>query len=102
MLFVLTGVPGVIYGVDIDTSFFTGNYSPQASIQAACLESKFVDLVMFRKKIKNPAFFFMMIFYRVRPVHIFCCVKFICGLITDCFMGCHNNIVFLKKISLNP
>ncbi|XP_063079543.1 allantoicase [Engraulis encrasicolus] len=32
------GVPGVVYGVDIDTSFFTGNYSPSASLQAACLE----------------------------------------------------------------
>lgn len=26
--------PGVIHGVDIDTSFFTGNYPPQASIEA--------------------------------------------------------------------
>ncbi len=26
------GVPGVIRGLDIDTSFFTGNYPPQASI----------------------------------------------------------------------
>lgn len=33
------GVPGMIYGVDIDTSFFTGNYAPRASIQAACLTS---------------------------------------------------------------
>ena len=28
------GVPGVIRGFDIDTSFFTGNYPPQASIEA--------------------------------------------------------------------
>jgi allantoicase len=28
------GVPGVLHGVDIDTSFFTGNYPPQASIDA--------------------------------------------------------------------
>ena len=28
------GVPGVIRGVDIDTSFFTGNFPPQASIDA--------------------------------------------------------------------
>ncbi len=28
------GVPGVVHGVDIDTSFFTGNYPPQASIDA--------------------------------------------------------------------
>ena len=28
------GVPGVVHGFDIDTSFFTGNYPPQASIDA--------------------------------------------------------------------
>ncbi|MGI9220020.1 MAG: allantoicase [Woeseiaceae bacterium] len=28
------GVPGVIHGVDIDTRFFTGNYPPQASLEA--------------------------------------------------------------------
>lgn len=28
------GVPGVIHGFDIDTSYFTGNYPPQASIEA--------------------------------------------------------------------
>ena len=28
------GVAGVIHGVDIDTSYFTGNYAPQASIDA--------------------------------------------------------------------
>ena len=27
------GVPGAIHGFDIDTSFFTGNYPPQASIE---------------------------------------------------------------------
>ncbi|XP_028997716.1 allantoicase isoform X2 [Betta splendens] len=32
------GVPGQIYGIDLDTSFFTGNHAPFASIQAACLE----------------------------------------------------------------
>lgn len=31
------GVPGVIHGFDVDTSFFTGNYAPSISIQAACL-----------------------------------------------------------------
>lgn len=31
------GVPGIIHGFDVDTSFFTGNYAPYASIQAACL-----------------------------------------------------------------
>ncbi len=28
------GVPGVIHGFDIDTSHFTGNFPPQASIEA--------------------------------------------------------------------
>ncbi len=28
------GIPGVVHGVDIDTSFFTGNFPPQASIEA--------------------------------------------------------------------
>ena len=28
------GVPGIIHGVDIDTSYFTGNFPPQASIDA--------------------------------------------------------------------
>ena len=33
------GVPGIIRGVDIDTSFFTGNYPPQASIEACCSDA---------------------------------------------------------------
>ncbi|XP_071323447.1 allantoicase isoform X3 [Trachinotus anak] len=32
------GVPGRIYGFDVDTSFFTGNHSPCVSIQAGCLD----------------------------------------------------------------
>ncbi|CAN9507999.1 unnamed protein product [Ophioblennius macclurei] len=32
------GVPGLVYGVDVDTSFFTGNHSPHISIQGGCLE----------------------------------------------------------------
>ncbi|KAG7316505.1 hypothetical protein KOW79_020046 [Hemibagrus wyckioides] len=32
------GVPGVVHGFDVDTSFFTGNYAPSISIQAACLD----------------------------------------------------------------
>ncbi|XP_076069662.1 allantoicase-like [Oratosquilla oratoria] len=31
------GIPGVIMGIDADTSFFTGNYVPFASLQAAVL-----------------------------------------------------------------
>ncbi|KAM4633504.1 allantoicase isoform 2-T2 [Polymixia lowei] len=32
------GVPGLIHGFDVDTSFFTGNHAPAVSIQAACLD----------------------------------------------------------------
>ena len=32
------GVPGVLHGVDIDTSFFTGNFPPQASLEACVSE----------------------------------------------------------------
>lgn len=32
------GVPGVVHGVDIDTSHFTGNFPPQASIDACISE----------------------------------------------------------------
>ena len=39
MYFINIGVPGTISGIDIDTSFFTGNYSPKASVQAACLNT---------------------------------------------------------------
>lgn len=33
------GVPGIVFGFDVDTSFFTGNYAPHVSIQTACLET---------------------------------------------------------------
>ena len=32
------GIPGVVHGVDIDTSHFTGNFPPQASIEACVSE----------------------------------------------------------------
>ena len=41
-LLYFVGVPGMIVGVDVDTSFFTGNYTPQVSIQAACIESMYL------------------------------------------------------------
>ncbi|KAK4875265.1 hypothetical protein RN001_011687 [Aquatica leii] len=31
------GIPGVIHGVEVDTAFFTGNFAPRISIQAANL-----------------------------------------------------------------
>ncbi|XP_061785074.1 allantoicase isoform X1 [Nerophis lumbriciformis] len=34
------GVPGLVYGVDVDTSYFTGNHPPHVSIQGACLEQE--------------------------------------------------------------
>ncbi len=33
------GVAGVINGIVVDTAFFTGNYPPEASIDAACLDT---------------------------------------------------------------
>ncbi|KAJ3316383.1 hypothetical protein HDU76_001847 [Blyttiomyces sp. JEL0837] len=32
------GMSGIIHGIDADTAFFTGNQTPQISIQAACLD----------------------------------------------------------------
>jgi allantoicase len=29
------GLPGIIHGVEIATDFFTGNFAPKASLQAA-------------------------------------------------------------------
>ncbi len=37
------GVPGVIHGFDVDTSFFTGNYPPQVSIEACVGEGDAPD-----------------------------------------------------------
>ncbi|XP_007671078.1 probable allantoicase isoform X1 [Ornithorhynchus anatinus] len=31
------GIPGIIHGFEADTAFFTGNYAPHLSVQAACL-----------------------------------------------------------------
>ncbi|KAH3699563.1 allantoicase-like [Dreissena polymorpha] len=31
------GISGRIHGIDVDTSFFTGNFAPRCSIQVACL-----------------------------------------------------------------
>ncbi|XP_043926417.1 probable allantoicase [Protopterus annectens] len=40
------GVPGIIHGFDIDTSYFTGNYAPRISVQAACLNQEKVRNVL--------------------------------------------------------
>ncbi len=37
------GVPGIIHGVDIDTSYFTGNFPPQASIDACVSDDDVPD-----------------------------------------------------------
>jgi allantoicase len=34
------GVPGIVHGLDIDTSHFTGNYPPHASVEASASDSK--------------------------------------------------------------
>jgi len=47
------GQPGVIHGVDIDTSYFTGNYSPKASIQAAWLSPNDERLIPTRSGSEN-------------------------------------------------
>jgi allantoicase len=33
------GVPGIVHGVAVDTSFFRGNYPPQVSVEAVSVES---------------------------------------------------------------
>lgn len=43
------GVPGVIEGIDVDTSFFTGNFVPRISLQAAVLSSKEEAMIPERK-----------------------------------------------------
>lgn len=37
------GVPARICGVDVDTSFFTGNHPPRVSIQGTCLGSRLLQ-----------------------------------------------------------
>ena len=32
------GVPGIVHGVDVDTSFFRGNYPPQVSVEAVSVD----------------------------------------------------------------
>lgn len=34
------GVPGIVRGIDIDTSFFTGNFPPQASLEACASDDE--------------------------------------------------------------
>jgi allantoicase len=37
------GIPGIVHGFDIDTSFFTGNYPPSASIDACISDATIPD-----------------------------------------------------------
>lgn len=37
------GIPGIIHGLDIDTSFFTGNYPPAASVDVCTNDDKIPD-----------------------------------------------------------
>lgn len=34
------GTDAVIHGIDVNTAFFTGNYAPKFSLQAACLSEE--------------------------------------------------------------
>ncbi|XP_068084773.1 allantoicase-like [Anabrus simplex] len=43
------GVPGVVRGIVIDTAFFTGNYAPRFSLQAACLSVEDEESIPARK-----------------------------------------------------
>lgn len=43
------GVPGVLRGVTVDTAFFTGNFAPRFSLQAATLSEKEENLIPYRE-----------------------------------------------------
>lgn len=43
------GLPGTIAGVDVDTSYFTGNYAPRVSVQAGTLSPQ--DEVVFPERV---------------------------------------------------
>lgn len=43
------GVAGVVQGIEVDTSFFTGNFAPRFSVQAANLSEKDEALIPSRK-----------------------------------------------------
>ncbi|KAM5165089.1 putative inactive allantoicase [Mantella aurantiaca] len=49
------GVPGIIYGFHVNTRFFTGNYAPQISVQAACLQPEKSTLLSRGDKIGSAA-----------------------------------------------
>ena len=43
-LFYTVGLPGKIHAIEVDTAFFTGNYSPKVSIYGANLSSSSMEL----------------------------------------------------------
>lgn len=49
----LTGVPGVLHGLTADTAFFTGNYAPRFSLQAANLTPEVKFLAYANAKFKG-------------------------------------------------
>uniref|UniRef100_A0A8C5MHZ8 Allantoicase n=1 Tax=Leptobrachium leishanense TaxID=445787 RepID=A0A8C5MHZ8_9ANUR len=49
------GVAGVIHGLEVDTRFFTGNYAPRISVQAACLKPEALPLLPRQDKIGTAA-----------------------------------------------
>lgn len=58
------GVPGIIHGFDVDTSFFTGNYAPYASIQAACLGRYLWPQPLRTKSIRLPPLYLIYVTYK--------------------------------------
>lgn len=49
------GVPGIIHGFEADTRFFTGNYAPRISVQAACLKPEEIAFQPRKDKIGTAA-----------------------------------------------
>ncbi|XP_071525568.1 allantoicase-like isoform X2 [Panulirus ornatus] len=45
------GVPGVIEGVDVDTSYFTGNFAPRVSLQATVLSEQDEAIIPERRSV---------------------------------------------------
>uniref|UniRef100_A0A8C5GYJ2 Allantoate amidinohydrolase n=1 Tax=Gouania willdenowi TaxID=441366 RepID=A0A8C5GYJ2_GOUWI len=60
------GVPGVIFGVDVDTSFFTGNHAPHFSLQGACLSTHILIIITFITAITS----LMTVTFKERVTHL--------------------------------
>ena len=47
------GLPGTVHGVELDTSFFTGNYAPRASVQGAWLDYQNITVIVLTRIISQ-------------------------------------------------